>query len=193
MLYSHHPLKQHYSISFLRPPEGWRTFQSWSFLFLSKEDFSFSLPFLKAFFSSAIKRRAISWKGKQTVRRFHRSWGFELLISFSLLCQTGTKPGLLKSAIRDQMPEQKWNGLHVACPFPDSPICVSRAFLPFVSFPSMLSSSCSISDNLLTGSVTGDTLLQPHSSFLCHSCNRQHSPAWLTWTQTQKSARNKPH
>lgn len=153
MLHSHHPLEQHFSISFVRPPEAWHTFQSWSFLFLSKEDFSFSLPFLKAFFSSAIKRRAISWKGKQSVRRFYCSWGFELLISFSLLCQMGAKPGLMKSAIRNQMPEKKWNRLHASCP--EGPLihlaCVSRAFLPFVSFPSMLSSSCSISENTLRG------------------------------------------
>lgn len=108
-----------------------------------------------------------------------------------MLCQRGAKPGLPKSVIRDQMPEQKWNGLHAAWS-EGSPACVSKAFLPFVSFPSMLSSSCSISDNLLTGfsykrRSSAATKLLPLSQLQ----QAAQLPVWLTWSH-RKSARNKP-
>lgn len=158
----------------MRPPEAWHTFQSWSFLFLSKEDFSFSFPFLKAFFSSAIKRRAISWKENSASEHFTTLEGLSCLFPF--LCYV--------KGVQSQDYQSLWSGIK----------CQSRSEMdymlhdqrvpqlvlakPFCPLFLFLQCWVHLAASLITsqqGSVTRDALLQPHSSFLCHSCNRQHN------------------
>lgn len=179
--HTHLPLEQCYRISLGRPPEAWHTLQSWSCLFFSKEDFSLSFPFLKAFFSSAIKRRAISWKGKyrQHVR------GCIAILSLSclksLLWTTvkldGCKARILpEPVIRDQMTEQKWDWLHAECPEdPQLPgLCLQSlsALFLFLQYWFHLAASLIVS---YSDQLQEMLFFSQEERFLCQSCNRQHN------------------